>query len=189
MSERVAGQPPTAAGRPAAAGRPPTAARRPPTAAALLAVRTPMEIDFVSGGSWFAFTLHAVVSEHGVTQPSDLWIAQGDADPVQLTDGPWADTHPLWSPDGSRLACISDRALAGHHLPYTLVPGGEPALRGELPGIGRATHLVAGRAPAAGRGRGSWLVLPGGIRDIRHRRRVGTRARDPAFEAVRGAAC
>ena len=120
MTERVAGQP--------------------PTAAALLAVRTPMEIEFAPGGSRFAFTLHAVVSEHGVTQPSDLWIVEGDADPVRLTEGPWADTHPLWSPDGSRLACISDRALAGHHLPYTMVPGQEPVLAASF--RGSAEQLV-----------------------------------------------
>jgi dipeptidyl aminopeptidase/acylaminoacyl peptidase len=109
-------------------------AGQPPTAASLLAVRTPMEIEFAPSGSRFAFTLHAVVSEHGVTQPSDLWIVEGDADPVRLTGGPWADTHPLWSPDGSRLACISDRALAGHHLPYTMVPGEEPVLAASFPG-------------------------------------------------------
>ena len=105
-----------------------------PTAERLLAVRTPMEIEFAPRGSRFAFTLHAVVSAHGVTQPSDLWMAEGDGDPVRLTDGPWADTHPLWAPDGSRLACISDRALAGHHLPYTMVPGEEPTLAATLPG-------------------------------------------------------
>ena len=115
-------------------------AGRPPTAAALLAVRTPMEIEFAPGGSRFAFTLHAVVSEHGVTQPSDLWMAEGDGDPVRLTEGPWADTHPLWSPDGSRLACISDRALAGHHLPYTMVPGQEPVLAASF--RGSAEQLV-----------------------------------------------
>jgi dipeptidyl aminopeptidase/acylaminoacyl peptidase len=89
-------------------------AGQPPTAERLLAVRTPMEIEFAPRGSRFAFTLHAVVSERGVTQPSDLWMVEGDGDPVRLTGGPWADTHPLWAPDGSRLACISDRALAGH---------------------------------------------------------------------------
>ncbi|MEP7023599.1 MAG: hypothetical protein ABJB47_07245 [Actinomycetota bacterium] len=109
-------------------------AGRPLTAERLLAVRTPMEIEFAPDGSRFAFSLHAVVSEHGVTQPSDLWIIDGNADPVQLTDGPWADSYPLWSPDGSRLAYISDRAVAGHHLPYTMVPGQEPALVASFPG-------------------------------------------------------
>ena len=115
-------------------------AGQPPTAMRLLAVRTPMEIEFDPSGSRFAFALHAVVSEHGVTQPSDLWIVEGDAGPVQLTDGPSADTHPLWSPDGSRLAYISDRALAGHHLPYTMVPGEEPALAASF--RGSAEQLV-----------------------------------------------
>ena len=115
-------------------------AGQPPTAERLLAVRTPMEIGFDPRGSRFVFALHAVVSEHGVTQPSDLWIAEGDAAPVRLTDGPSADTHPVWSPDGSRLACISDRAVAGHHLPYTLVPGAEPALAASF--RGSAEQLV-----------------------------------------------
>jgi dipeptidyl aminopeptidase/acylaminoacyl peptidase len=98
------------------------------TAERLLDVRTPMEIEFAPDGSRFAFTLHAVVSEHGVTQPADLWLGGPGTDPVQLTSGPWADTGPVWSPDGSRLAFISDRAVPGHHLPYTMVPGGEPVL-------------------------------------------------------------
>src|SRR4249919_2485163 len=69
-----------------------------PTAERLMAVRTPMEIEFAPGGSRLAFTLHAVVSEHGVTQPSDLWLVDGNADPIRLTDGAWADTSPVWSP-------------------------------------------------------------------------------------------
>ena len=81
-----------------------------------------------------------MVSEHGVTQPSDLWLVDGDADPVRLTDGAWADTSPVWSPDGSRLAFISDRAAPGHHLPYTMVPGEEPVLAAGL--MGSAEQVV-----------------------------------------------
>jgi hypothetical protein len=101
---------------------------RGPTAEALLSVRTPLEIEFAPDGSRFVFALHEVVSEHGVTQPSDLWMVEGDGDPVQLTSGAWADTTAVWSPDGSRLGFISDRAAPGHHLPYTMTPGEEPVL-------------------------------------------------------------
>ena len=41
-------------------------AGQPLTAERLLAVRTPMEIEFAPDGSRFAFTLQAVVSERGV---------------------------------------------------------------------------------------------------------------------------
>ena len=111
----------------------------PLTAECLLAVRTPMEIEFAPDGSRFAFTVQAVVSERGVTQPSDLWISEGDADPVRLTDGPSADSHPVWSPDGSRLAFVSDRAVAGHHLPYVMVPGQVPSLAARF--LGSAEQL------------------------------------------------
>ena len=111
----------------------------PLTAERLLAVRTPLEIEFGPDGSRFAFTVQAVVSERGVSQPSDLWIAEGDADPVRLTDGPSADSHPVWSPDGSRLAFISDRAVAGHHLPYVMVPGQVPSLAASF--LGSAEQL------------------------------------------------
>ena len=111
-----------------------------PTAERLLAVRTPMEIDFAPGGSRFAFTLQAVVSDHGVTQPSDLWVVEGDGGPVRLTEGSWADTSPIWSPDGSRLAFLSDRAVAGHHLPYTMAPGEPPVLAASF--LGSAEQLI-----------------------------------------------
>ena len=112
----------------------------PLTAERLLAVRTPLEIEFAPDGSRFAFTLQEVVSAHGVVQPSDLWVLEGDADPVRITSGPWADSHPVWSPDGARLAFISDRAAAGHHQPYTMVPGEEPALVASF--LGSAEQLI-----------------------------------------------
>ncbi len=99
-----------------------------------------MEIEFAPDGSRFVFTLHAVVSEQGVTQPSDLWMVEGDGAPVQLTSGAWADTTPVWSPDGSRLAFISDRAASGHHLPYTMTLGGEPVLAATF--MGAAEQLA-----------------------------------------------
>ena len=153
-----------------------------PTAERLLAVRTPMEIDFAPDGSRFAFTLQAVASDHGVTQPSDLWVVEGDARPrsahrrrlgrhlSDLVAGRIASRLPLGSRRGGPPPSVHDGARRG------------AGPRGELPGVGRAAGLVGRRSPPAGPGRRSGLVLPRGVRNARHRRRVGARAGDPTFE-------
>jgi dipeptidyl aminopeptidase/acylaminoacyl peptidase len=107
---------------------------RGPTAERLLDVRTPEEIAIAPDGERVAFALHATVTDSGSFVPSDLWTIEGDAPPVQLTRGAWSDRAPVWSPDGSRLAFLSDRITPGHQLPYTMVPGGEPVLAGTLEG-------------------------------------------------------
>ena len=56
----------------------------------------------------------------------------------QITSGAWSDRSPVWSPDGSRLAFLSDRITPGHQLPYTMVLGGEPVLAASLHGSAEA---------------------------------------------------
>jgi hypothetical protein len=52
-----------------------------------------------------------------------------------LTGGGWADQTPAWSPDGSRLAFLSDRITPGHQLPYTMAAdGSDQRLAGSLVG-------------------------------------------------------
>ena len=41
---------------------------------------------------------------------SALWLIDGDAEPRKLTSGQAKDTSPAWSPDGSQIAFLSDRA-------------------------------------------------------------------------------
>lgn len=101
----------------------------------LLDVRTPAELAFSPDGSRVAFALHAIVADIGSHPPSDLSLVDADGgEPVRVTDGAWSDRSPSWSPDGTRLAFLSDRITPGHQLPYTMPVGGEPALAATLEG-------------------------------------------------------
>jgi len=105
--------------------------RRLPTAQLLLEVRTPAQVAVSPDGTAIAFALHATVADEGSFVPSDLYVLRtGSSDaPLPLTGGGSCDQAPAWSPDGARLAFLSDRLKRGHLLPYTMASaGGEPVL-------------------------------------------------------------
>jgi len=108
-----------------------------PTDELLLDVRTPSELAVSPDGSTLAFSLHATVADMGSFPPGDLYVAPAEVPivPIRLTSGGWSDRSPTWSPDGSRLAFLSDRLTPGHQLPYTIPgDGGEPVLAAALTG-------------------------------------------------------
>ena len=126
-----------------------------PTAELLLDTQTPAELALSPDGSTLAFSLHATVADVGSYVPCDLYAVNtgSDAALVQLTDGAFADVLPTWSPDGSRLAFLSDRITSGHQLPYTMpAGGGEPTLAATLTvrpraSRGRATGAISWCSP------------------------------------------
>ncbi|NQW17360.1 MAG: S9 family peptidase [Chloroflexi bacterium] len=54
-------------------------------------------------------------------------LIAGATDPINLTHGTSANSGPRWSPDGSLLAFVSDRAMAGQRQIYVLPVGGGEA--------------------------------------------------------------
>ena len=105
----------------------------------LLDVRTPAELAFSPDASRVAFALHATVADVGSHPPSDLYLVDRNSDaPIRITNGTWSDRSPAWSPDGSRLAFLSDRMTPGHRLPYTMTLDAEPVLAASLHGSAEA---------------------------------------------------
>ncbi len=153
---------------------------RAPTAGRLLDVRTPAELAFSPDGSRVAFALHSTVADVGSFQPSDLYLIEGDGEPTALTSGAWSDRTPVWSPDGSRLAFLSDRITPGHQLPYTMVPGEEPVHVGTFVGSAESVAWSSDGDASAGPGGRSRVLRVGLERASGERRRAGAGPRDPA---------
>ena len=100
----------------------------------LVALRTPGEIAVSPDGETIAFSVHPAAADVGSHLPSELWLLRGDGPPTRLTEG----ATPVWSPDGTRLAFLSDRAQSGHNLPYTMALDGEPELAATMLGSAEA---------------------------------------------------
>ena len=101
------------------------------------------------GGKWVAF----VVTEHDAKEnayQSDIWLVSTTAgEPFQFTRHPKNDRAPQFSPDGTRLAFISEREDKPQ-VYLADVRGGEPW---------RLTELKAGVSGFAWSLDGTWMAL------------------------------
>ena len=104
---------------------------------------TPEEIvDLVSSsdvaispdGGLVAFTV-APGSKKGEHQERTIWLSRNGAAAAPFTTGLFDDNSPVWSPDGSQLAFLSDRKERGKERLYLISPnGGEARPLGDLEG-------------------------------------------------------
>lgn len=111
-----------------------------------ITVRTPGGVAISPDGSRVVFSL-GWTSKEGELPVAGLWVASTDGSgPRRLTSGESNDTSPVWSPDGSLVAFVSDRAARtakqgdegeeqGSNALYLIAADGGEALRLTKPGV------------------------------------------------------
>ena len=103
------------------------------------------EVQVSPDGSRIAFVVGEMCrpdAEHPAR--SRIWMATVDGDVRPFTSGIASDHTPRWSPDGSRLAFLSDRDGNGKTAMFLLdIAGGEATPLGNLPGSPMALEWSA----------------------------------------------
>lgn len=95
----------------------------------LVTYRRPSDPQISPDGKRVAFMLRPV-SKEGEHREGAIWVVPfADGEARQFTGGQWYDEEPRWSPDGTRLAFLSDRAERGKKSVYIMPADGGEALR------------------------------------------------------------
>jgi dipeptidyl aminopeptidase/acylaminoacyl peptidase len=80
-------------------------------------------------GSWVVFVV-SQPSEKIATRNAAIWlVSTAGGEPRKFTSGPGQDESPRWSPDGRKIAFLSDRAEAGKSQIYIISPAGGEAVQ------------------------------------------------------------
>jgi dipeptidyl aminopeptidase/acylaminoacyl peptidase len=76
-------------------------------------------------GKWVAYQAQEIDLPQGVRN-TDIWLVPfAGGEPRRLTHHPKSDTRPRWSPDGTRIAFVSNRD-GGNQVFVLDLAGGEP---------------------------------------------------------------
>jgi dipeptidyl aminopeptidase/acylaminoacyl peptidase len=120
--------------------QPRTVQPRPIQSEDLLAIKTVSDIQMSPDGMRVAYVLSEIDAEKDAYLTS-IWVGCIDGGELErFTYGPGRDSAPRWSPDGSRLAFLSDREGEGAQLYVMPADGGEGR---------KLTSLELGAGPAA----------------------------------------
>jgi len=91
--------------------------------------RRPSDVQVSPDGALIAFVVRPV-SRTSERWESAIWVVPfSEGEPRQFTSGLWQDECPRWSPDGSRLAFLSDRVDRGKLSVYVMPRDGGEAVR------------------------------------------------------------
>jgi len=104
------------------------------TAEMSVSLRLPSDVQLAPDGGRVAFVVAPIA--HAEPKPtSEIWLAEttDDASPRRFTMAHAEERSPRWSPDGARLAFLSDRAERGTAQLHLIdVGGGEATARTSL---------------------------------------------------------
>lgn len=103
--------------------------KRPLTPEDAISFRLVEDAQISPDGSGVAFVSGDSFKSDSKWPKSTIWIVDAVAgEPRQLTAGPRTDSLPRWSPDGQRLAFLSDRLKDGQRQVFLMSPAGGEAL-------------------------------------------------------------
>ncbi len=111
-----------------------TAIKRPITPDDLLTLQTVSDTQISPDGSQVAF-VRSITDREKNKYRNEMWLVPSDGSrpPRRFTGGKWNDSNPRWSPDGTRIAFVSDRLEEAAQVFLIAADGGEAAPLTTLP--------------------------------------------------------